>query len=135
MKKINKARSRPTAVHVRPARPTINLAIDASLLDAFEQVASQYGHGKQKGQVLSAALLMFLEADPREQARCVRAVFESQVDQGMQALLEQARARQTHNVTHRDERTGHRHRPRLAAKKATPARKAIRALPTLPGAS
>ncbi len=72
------------------------------MLRAFERVASAYGHGKQKGLVLSAAMLHFLEADPRDQAACVEAVMRAELDRGVAKLLREVRRRQGYAAALRD---------------------------------
>lgn len=61
-------------------KKTLNLAVPAELLADFNRVCALYGHGKQKGMVLSAALLMFLEAPASEQVRFVRRAALAEVD-------------------------------------------------------
>lgn len=61
-------------------KKTLNLAVPAELLANFNRVCALYGHGKQKGMVLSAALLMFLEAPAEEQVGFVRRAALAEVD-------------------------------------------------------
>ncbi|MCC7406623.1 MAG: hypothetical protein IT442_01030 [Phycisphaeraceae bacterium] len=61
-------------------KKTLNLAVPAELLADFNRVCALYGHGKQKGMVLSAALLMFLEAPASEQVSFVRRAALAEVD-------------------------------------------------------
>jgi hypothetical protein len=121
--------SRKAGPRAQRGSKTINLAINTQMLEQFEQVTAIHGHGKQKGLVLSAAILMFLEADPRHQQRCVLAVMEQHTHQGMEQLLAEARAHQAQQVKENDAQV----RPRLAAKIAPSPRTAIRRLPTHPG--
>lgn len=71
-------------------KKTINLAIPAELADRFGQICGQYGHGKQKGMVLGAAILMFLEAQPRLQGEYVKRLAVADIESGVERL--QARA-------------------------------------------
>lgn len=128
-------------------KPTINLAVDAKVLAAFERTAAAYGHGKQKGLVLTAALLHFLEADPRDQARSVEAAMRADLNSGTAALLAEARRRQAYAVAKADAepkslRLGAFEtdsdpvgsspvKPKRAAKKRGPARSALKRLPRL----
>jgi hypothetical protein len=73
---------------------TINLAVPADLLDEFNEACRAYGHGKQKGMVLSAAMLMFLKADPRAQGRCLEEVLKADVADGVARMLDRARKEQ-----------------------------------------
>ncbi len=61
-------------------KKTINLTVPEQLVGAFEEACARYGHGKQKGMVLSAAILMFLEADGQQQSTFVKRIAVSQVD-------------------------------------------------------
>ena len=79
---------------MRPKKKTINLAVPADLLEQFNEVCGHYGHGKQKGAVLSAAMLMFLRADPESQGRCLEDIVTADIEQGVQAMLERARIEQ-----------------------------------------
>jgi len=83
-------------------KPTINLAIPETLLNEFNAVCRAYGHNKQKGQVLSAALMMFLEADPRDQGFWVEEVMRADVAQGIEQLLDKVRKQQGLRVASRD---------------------------------
>jgi hypothetical protein len=109
-----------TRYHRAVPKKTLNLAVPDDLLHAFNALCGHYGHAKQKGLVLSAALHMFLEADPREQGRHLRAVLERQVDVGVQSLLaERGEAPPPLRLT-------------KAAKERKPAVKPLRHLPPKP---
>ena len=128
-------------------KPTINLAVDAKVLAAFERTAAAYGHGKQKGLVLTAALLHFLEADPRDQARSVEAAMRADLNSGTAALLAEARRRQAYavaiadggptplrldaNPPIADPRVSLPEKPKRAAKKRGTARSVLKRLPRL----
>ncbi|MEM8782291.1 MAG: hypothetical protein AAGE65_05470 [Planctomycetota bacterium] len=120
-------------------KPTINLAVDPKVLASFERTAAVYGHGKQKGLVLTAALLHFLEADPREQARCVEEAIRADLNAGTAKLLAEARRRQAYATAQRDASEGAGlklvggtppTKPRRAAKKRGASRKSIKRLPS-----
>ena len=89
-------------------KKTLNLSVPAELLDEFYTVCQHYGHAKQKGQVLSAALLMFLRADPAEQGRCLEEVVGAEITSGVEQLLERARKEQGLRIATREaaERAG-----------------------------
>jgi hypothetical protein len=72
----------------------LNLAIPADLLDEFNEACKVYGHAKQKGMVLSAAILMFLRSDPAVQGRCLEDVGKAEITGGVQAMIERAKAEQ-----------------------------------------
>jgi hypothetical protein len=80
----------------------INLSVPAELLDEFYTVCRHYGHGKQKGQVLSAAMLMFLRADPEEQGRCLEQVVSADITEGVAQMIERARKEQGLRIAKRE---------------------------------
>lgn len=71
-------------------KKTINLAVPEDLLDQFNVVCSHYGHAKQKGLVLSAAMLMFLRADPQDQGRCLEDLVRSDIADGVKRVIANA---------------------------------------------
>ncbi len=95
----------------------MSLSIPTELHGQFYDVCKQYGHAKQKGMVLSAAILMFLESDPEDQGDYLRAVIDSEISAGVRAMRSKAK-------------TGTKGKPmRKAAKRAG---RSIRGLPKLP---
>jgi hypothetical protein len=80
----------------------LNLSVPAELLDEFYEVCGHYGHAKQKGQVLSAAILMFLRADPHEQGRCLEEIVSAEITSGVDQMLEKARKEQGLRVAMRE---------------------------------
>ncbi|MEX1016148.1 MAG: hypothetical protein WD534_11910 [Phycisphaeraceae bacterium] len=70
----------------------MNLTVPAELAERFETICKTYGHGKQKGVVLSAAILMYLGADPQKQGEMLREVIKSDISQGVDRMIERARA-------------------------------------------
>ncbi len=59
-----------------------------------------YGHAKQKGLVLSAAMLMFLEADPSEQGKALERIMIADVRNGVDTLIERAELSRSNASTH-----------------------------------
>lgn len=104
------------------SRKTINLAVPTDLAEQFDAVCGVYGHGKQKGLVLAAAILMFLESHPEEQGQAIERVFQADVADGVKQMLAQVRAEQQRRVADP---------PKLAAKPQRPG--ARRATPKPPG--
>jgi len=104
-------------------KKTINLAVPADLAAAFDDVSAIYGHGKQKGMVLAAAMQMFLDSEPGEQARYVKRMATEPIDSAAMRLAERRRGAPPDA------------RPRIAAKKAGDSVKALRKLPDRPGHS
>jgi len=118
-------------------KKTVNLTVPAELLAEFDEVCRHYGHGKQKGMVLSAAILMFLKADPVEQGECLKEVATAQITSGVQAMIHRCRLEQSQGISKTPQ--GHA-RPdeavqpqpsSLAAKEAGDAIHVITKLPTL----
>jgi hypothetical protein len=100
-------------------KKTINLTVSPSLVDRFDDVCGRYGHGKQKGMVLSAAILMFLEATAARQAEYVKRVAVSEVEGRLCAPSAGGKPEA---------------RPRLAARSVrSTSRRGRRGLPPLPG--
>ena len=77
----------------------VNLTVPTELLAEFDEVCRHYGHGKQKGMVLSAAMLMFLKADPVEQGECLKEVATAQITSGVQAMIQRCRLEQSQGVS------------------------------------
>lgn len=79
-------------------KKTINLAVPEPLLYEFNEVCAHYGHAKQKGLVLSAAVLMFLEADPVDQGKALERIMIADVRSGVDSLIERARSEQARRI-------------------------------------
>ncbi|MEX0653110.1 MAG: hypothetical protein WD534_14370 [Phycisphaeraceae bacterium] len=109
-------------------KKTINLAVPEPLLAEFNEVCRHYGHAKQKGLVLSAAILLFLEADPSEQGDALERILIADVRNGVDSMITRAKKEQIERIQTRETPA---ETPRLAkaAKKARPARKPVRRLP------
>ena len=116
-------------------KKTLNLTVPAELLAEFDEVCRHYGHAKQKGMVLSAAILMFLKAEPAAQGECLTELATAQIDSGVEAMIRRCRQQQSQSLparapgrasggTRADE-------PRLAAKEAGDSVHVITKLPTL----
>jgi len=85
-----------------PRKKTINLAVPEPLLQEFNEVCAHYGHAKQKGLVLSAAILAFLESDPAEQGKALERIMIADVRSGVDMLVQRARAEQARRIDARD---------------------------------
>lgn len=128
-------------------KKTLNLAIPTDLLEQFNEVCKHYGHAKQKGMVLSAAILMFLRANPETQGQHLQEIATAQIDIGVKKMIEQTKTGQglriapsppaNNNVTTPGEATPDPHtapkpqRPSKAAKRARKAKRGISKLPKL----
>jgi hypothetical protein len=84
-------------------RKRVSRDVPADIADEFETVGMRYCHAKQQNVVMAAAMLMFLEADPEQQAGKIKEVFSAQVDLTANQLVDQARARQAERVSRDDD--------------------------------
>ena len=73
-------------------RKAINLTVPADLAEQFDAVCAAYGHGKQKGMVLAAAMRMFMDAEPMHQGRVMQQVMQQQIELGMETVQESRKA-------------------------------------------
>lgn len=122
-----------------PRKKTINLAIPVPLLNEFNEVCKHYGHAKQKGLVLSAAILMFLEADPADQGEALERILVADVRSGVDELIERAKTEQIRRIEARqqqgsqpDDETETYSPLRIAAKRAGDSKRSIKRLPQEP---
>ncbi len=76
-------------------KKSLNLVVPEDLLRQFNEVSAAFGHGKQKGMVLSAAIAMFLDAPPQKQGQYLEQVMQAQVREGVDRLMDHARAQQS----------------------------------------
>lgn len=60
-------------------KKTLNLAVPQELHKEFNAACATYGHGKQKGMVLSAAILMFLRATPQQQGAYLHEIMAADI--------------------------------------------------------
>lgn len=84
------------------ARTTLNWNTDARIATEFRAATKQYS-GKM-GYCLTAAVLMFLEADPRKQSEFIKRAFEAQLKDDVDALLNEIRETQRQQVNHGDKK-------------------------------
>ena len=87
-------------------RETINVSTHPSIAARFRELAVNYDN--RLGMCLTAAMLMFLESDPRDQGDFLRRVFDAQIRNEVEDLLEQIRSGQIAKVKERDRQT---HKP------------------------
>ncbi|MEX0746208.1 MAG: hypothetical protein WD118_11455 [Phycisphaeraceae bacterium] len=107
-------------------KKTINLAIPEPLLAEFNDVCRHYGHAKQKGLVLSAAILLFLEADPAEQGEALERILIADVRAGVDTMIARARNEQVGRIEAREATDEPEPIPQAkAAKKARSDRKSV----------
>lgn len=120
-----------------PPKKTVNLTVPSDLLDQFESVCRHYGHAKQKGMVLSAAILMFLEADPADQGECLKQIAVCDIEEGVAELKDKAGKEQSLRAALRkaEQRAAGDPagptRPRKAAKPARTSKRRVTKLPSI----
>ena len=118
-------------------KKTLNLSVPAELLKEFDAMCGHYGHGKQKGMVLSAAMLMFLRTDPTHQGQCLKEIAVANIESGVARLIDHIRKEQGLRVALHEAAAGRpdtavrRTRPAKAAKKAGDAKRSITSLPRI----
>jgi antitoxin component of RelBE/YafQ-DinJ toxin-antitoxin module len=88
-------------------KQNINVYVDRRLAEQFRQAAQ--GYFGRLGMCFSAAMLMFLEADPRSQGEYLTKVFKAEVEDEVQAIVEAAKAEQHRRIAAREE--GERRQP------------------------
>lgn len=87
-------------------KQTISFSIHPILADQFREATQEY-YGKL-GLCFSAGMLMFLESDPATQAQYIRRVFDAELKEEVQLLVDAARAEQVKKVRARDDGKGKR---------------------------
>jgi hypothetical protein len=63
----------------------LNVMTDAWIAEQFREAAKSYDN--RLGMCLSAAMLMFIKANPRTQGDFIRQVFDEQIREEVEALL------------------------------------------------
>jgi hypothetical protein len=79
-----------------------NVSVDESLAKAF-RAASEHYYGRI-GMCVSAALLKFVELDPKEQAELLRRVFDIETEAEMEAAVEAAKEEQHRRIIDREKK-------------------------------
>lgn len=78
----------------------VNFSVHRELAERFREATREY-YGKL-GLCFSAALIMFLEADPKVQGEFIKRAFEAEVDDEMLAVIEQAKSEQLKKIQARE---------------------------------
>jgi hypothetical protein len=86
------------------AKRPVSFRIHPRLEERFRQGTKAY-YGKL-GTCFSAALLMFLEADPKVQGQYVKRVFEAELDDEIDATVEAAKSEQAKRIKSREQGGG-----------------------------
>jgi hypothetical protein len=77
-----------------------NVAVDENIEAKFRAVADTYGG--QLGRCLAAAMLQFLESDPKVQADLLTRCFQAEIHEAMEELVESAKAEQVKRIKSRE---------------------------------
>lgn len=83
-------------------KKALNLVVPEDLLRQFDVVAAAYGHGKQKGMVLAAALAMFLDAPAERQGAFIELVMQAEIRHGVTKMKDHTGAQQSLEQATRD---------------------------------
>lgn len=84
-----------------PGKRTISFRIHPQLDERFREATAQY-YGKV-GICFSAAILMFLEADPKTQGDYLKRVFDAEVNDEVEATIDAARGEQARRIKAREQ--------------------------------
>ena len=82
-------------------KQAVNFSVQRTLADRFRDATKNY-FGKL-GLCFSAAMLMFLEADPQTQAKYIKKVFDAEVEDEMEATLQAAKEEQMRKIKSRED--------------------------------
>lgn len=84
-------------------KKTLNVFADEILIKRFREQADHYG--KRVGQCLTAAMLQWLETDPKLQGEYLKRIFEAQVNEEVEALVEATKKEQAARIEQREQRS------------------------------
>jgi hypothetical protein len=77
-----------------------NVAVDRHIEKRFREIADTYGG--QLGRCLAAAMLQFLESDPKVQADLLTRCFQAEIHEAMETLVEEAKGEQVKKIKNRE---------------------------------
>ncbi len=77
-----------------------NVAVDRHIEKRFREIAGTYGG--QLGRCLAAAMLQFLESDPKVQADLLTRCFQAEIHEAMESLVEEAKGEQVKKIKSRE---------------------------------
>src|SRR5439155_8628060 len=81
--------------HIADALALLAIETDVEPVDAV-------GHHECVGNILAAAMLQFIESDPKVQADLLTRCFQAEIHEAMEDLIEQAKAEQVKRIKHRE---------------------------------
>jgi hypothetical protein len=79
----------------------VNFSVQRDLAERFREVAKEY-YGKL-GLCFSAAMLMFLEADPQTQGEYIKKMFDAEVNDEVEGAIAAAKAGQLKKIKARED--------------------------------
>lgn len=82
-------------------KQSVNFSVQRVLADRFREATKQY-YGKL-GLCFSAAMLMFLEADPQTQGKYIKRIFEAEVEDEVGATIQAAKEEQMRRIKTRED--------------------------------
>ena len=93
----------PMAQKIRPGdKINVNFAVDPQLAERFREAAKPYLG--RLSMCFSAALAMWLAADPEEQGRWLKRVYEAEIEGQVQQLIAELCEEQSQKVKHKKPR-------------------------------
>ena len=84
-----------------PQKRPISFRVHPALAERFQEAAGPY-YGKL-GACFGAALLMFLEADPKEQGEFLKRVYDAEISDEVEDAIAAAKATQLKKIKSREE--------------------------------
>ena len=81
----------------------VNFSVHEDLANRFREATREY-YGKL-GLCFSAALVMFLEADPQVQGQYIKKVFDAETNDEIEAVIKAAKDEQLKKIKSREENT------------------------------
>lgn len=82
------------------AKIKFNVMVDTAIEKRFREIADTFDG--QLGRCLAAAMLGFMELDPKQQADLLTRCFQSEIQCAVEALVDQAKAEQVKRIKHRE---------------------------------
>jgi hypothetical protein len=90
----------PVKSRLMPQKRTISFRIDPALADRFQKASAPY-LGKH-GACLGAAMLMFLEADPKVQGQYLKKLYDAEINDEVEVVIDAARGEQLRRIKARE---------------------------------
>jgi hypothetical protein len=84
-----------------PQKRTVSFRLHSLLAERFQQLTAAY-FGKV-GACFAAAILMFLEADPKTQGEYLKRIYEAEINDEVEDAIAAAKAEQLKKIKSREE--------------------------------